>query len=323
MKYYIAVDIGGTQIRAASYSSDSLTPMRLERITTQHGQLPASQETVLERIRDLIISIWPTGYEVTAISVAAPGPVDPYRGIILEAPNIPGWENVPLRRYLNEHFNAPIVLGNDANLAALGEWKFGAGQGHHHMIYITVSTGIGAGVIIDDHLLLGAQGLAAELGHITILPDGPLCGCGQRGHLEALSSGTAIANWVQNELAQGARSSLTAGQPVTAKSVSMAAGQGDALCIQALQRAGSFLGLAVANFMHIFNPTALILGGGVSQSGSLLLDPMKAALQKQVLNPNYTDHLLITTAAFGDEAGLIGALALGRTHYPPASQEHQ
>lgn len=317
MSAYIAVDIGGTQIRAALYGSEGLKPDRLARTNTKAPQdQPGSS---LERLLELIASIWPTDQEVAAICVAAPGPINPYTGMLLEAPNIPGWKDLPLRNHLQDRFKVPVVAGNDANLAGLGEWKFGAGQGHHNILYLTISTGIGGGIIVDDHLLLGARGLAAEVGHTIVVPEGPLCGCGQRGHLEALASGTAIARWVGEQLENGASSSLAAGVPVTSKMVSEAAQQGDALSIRALERAGYYLGIAVANFLHIFNPTIVILGGGVSRSAGLLLDPMKSALKANVLNPNYLEDLTVTTAAFGDEAGLVGALALGRTIYPPST----
>jgi len=308
MSYTIAVDIGGTQIRAACYPSDSLKPVKIDRTATRHPT-----ETPLERLVALIASIWPQDEPVAAIGVAAPGPLDPFAGVIREAPNIPGWVDVPLRDHVQKRFGVPVALGNDANLAGLGEWKYGAGQGHHHLIYITVSTGIGGGVIIDDQLLLGLNGLAAELGHVTVLPDGPLCGCGHRGHLEALSSGTAIARWTEEQLSLGLKSILSCNQPITAKTVAAAAKAGDSLAIAAIERAGSYLGLALANYLHIFNPSIIIIGGGVSQSGSLLMDPMWAAIQKNTLSRYYLEHLTLTQAALGDEAGLIGALALART----------
>jgi glucokinase len=308
MSHYIAVDIGGTQIRAACYSEESLAPIKIDRTSTRHPT-----ETPLERLVGLIASIWPHGEPVLAIGVAAPGPLDPYAGVIREAPNIPGWVDVPLRDHVADHFRVPVALGNDANLAGLGEWKYGAGQGHHHLIYITVSTGIGGGVIIDDQLLVGLNGLAAELGHVTILPDGPLCGCGQRGHLEALSSGTAIARWTAEQLSMGVKSVLTCDQPLTAKMVAIAAKGGDRLAINALERAGSYLGLALSNYLHIFNPSIIIIGGGVSQAGPLLMEPMWAAINKYSLSQYYLEHLTISRAALGDEAGLIGALVLARS----------
>ncbi|MEW5868650.1 MAG: ROK family protein [Chloroflexota bacterium] len=317
MSFYIAVDIGGTQMRAACYRPSGLEPFSLERITTRPSAGAPQPVDPFERLQTLINSIWPVDETVTAISVAAPGPTNPYSGVILKAPNIHEWVDLPLSQKLHERFRAPVVVGNDANLAALAEWKYGAGRGHDHMIYMTISTGIGSGIIVDGRMLLGDQGLAAEVGHVTVLPDGPMCGCGQRGHLEALASGTAIARWVEDELVQGASSTLVMGQqPITAKMVSEAAHQGDELCIAALARAGHYIGMALANLLHIFNPSALILGGGVSQSGSLLFEPIKAALQEHAMNPHYLDNLTLEKAHFGDEVGLVGALALGRTLYP-------
>jgi glucokinase len=307
MGYHIAVDVGGTQLRAACYAYESLKPVQVKRIATQSGG-----ETPLERLKSLIASVWPENCDVDAIGVAAPGPLDSNEGVVMAAPNIPGWVDLPLKKLLEERFKIPVIVGNDANLAAVGEWKYGAAKGHHHLIYLTISTGIGGGVIIDDRLLLGDRGLAAELGHVTVIHDGPLCGCGQRGHLEAIASGTAIARWVEEELKRGSVSSMVNERPVTAKAVSKAAHAGDLLAIAALDRAGRYIGQALADYLHIFNPTAVILGGGVVQSGNLLLDPLKEALKRHVLTKHYLDRLTISTAELGDDAGLMGALAKAR-----------
>ncbi|RPI30851.1 MAG: ROK family protein [Chloroflexota bacterium] len=309
MTHFIAVDIGGTQLRAACYVDDQRTPAYIDKIATQ-----GPSTTPLERLIGLIAGIWPGDNCVEAIGVAAAGPTDPFAGILLDAPNIPGWDDFPLRQFLEDRFGVPVSLGNDANLAALGEWQYGSGKGYHHMIYITVSTGIGAGIIVDDRLLLGARGLAAELGHTSIVPDGPMCGCGRRGHLESMAAGPAIARWAEEQLNQGIPSILPAGQPLTAKDVGMAAFKGDQLAIEAIARSGHFLGKALANFVHIFNPTRVIIGGGVSRCGPLLLDPMRESLAEHVISHHYIDDLTIATAALGDEAGLMGALALAHGH---------
>jgi glucokinase len=316
MSVIIAVDVGGTQIRAAVYPRNHMRPSLLNRISTRNARA-----TPLERLIQLIESVWPKDEPVTAIGIASPGPLDPYQGVIIAAPNIAGWADLPLRKTLEDHFNVPVILGNDANLAAYGEWCYGAGQNHHHLIYLTVSTGIGGGVIIDDQLLLGVRGLAAELGHVAVELDGPLCSCGKRGHLEALASGTAIARWVEQELSQGAGSILPHDQPITTKMVAQAAKKGDELAIAALTRSGTYIGKALANYLHIFNPSIVIIGGGVSQSGSLLLEPMRAAMCEQVLSEEYVENLTLTTAALGDEAGLMGALAIVRSTYPDKINE--
>ncbi|HSF81676.1 MAG TPA: ROK family protein [Anaerolineales bacterium] len=307
MLTHIAVDIGGTQMRAASYESQTIEPLKISRIPTrQAGQ------SILERLFGLIASIWPDHLPVERIAVAAPGPLDPFEGMILSAPNIPEWVNLPLSQKLEERFQVPVRLGNDANLAALGEWKFGAGRGHRHLIYLTVSTGVGSGIIIDNELLLGNKGLAAELGHVTVLRDGPLCSCGKPGHLEAVASGTAIAQWVEQELAKGEVSILRNRAKISTREIAEAAKSGDPLSVAALKRAGTFLGNAIADYLHIFNPTIVIIGGGVSRSGEFLLEPLKKAIEKDVFNPHYLDNFSIATAALGDDAGLLGALTLAR-----------
>ena len=314
MDTYIAIDIGGTQIRAAVYSAtekqrtgSEIRPVKQKRIPTQ-----GKDAMPLDRLINLIAEIWPAGDTVRSIGVATPGPNNPQLGIIYRAPNIPGWDDLPIVQILQDRFHVPVLLGNDANLAALGEWKFGAGQGHHHLLYVTISTGIGGGVIIDDRMLLGSQGLAGELGHVTADPNGPMCSCGHRGHLEAFASGTAIMRYVAEQLAQGVPSSLSELSNPTGRDISMAAENGDPLAKAALARAGTYMGRALADYLHIFNPTIIILGGGVSRSGSFLIEPLRAAMLETIISPEYMHGLVITTAALGDDAGLLGALVLAQ-----------
>jgi glucokinase len=308
MDTFIAVDIGGTQIRVAVYANDAQRPVKQKRIPTQ-----GNNQTPLERMIALIADMWPVNDPVCGIGIAAPGPINPQLGIIYSAPNIPGWEKVPLAQILKERFGVPTRLGNDANLAALGEWRYGAGQGHHNLLYLTISTGIGGGVICDDQLLLGCHGLAAELGHVIVQADGEICSCGHRGHLEAYGSGTAIAHYVADQLAQGVPSSLAGNKKPTGREIFLAAEQGDPLAKAAFARAGKYIGLAISNYLHIFNPSIIILGGGVSFSGAFLMEPLRAAIAEHILSPEYLHGLVITTAALGDDAGLMGALALART----------
>jgi glucokinase len=307
MDTYIAVDIGGTKIRVASYPEQGIQPVQQKRISTR-----SKTSSAVERMIELIAELWPESGSVAGIAVAAPGPIDPEKGIIYSAPNIPGWENLYLRDILADRFQVPVRLGNDANLAALGEWQYGAGRGHCHVLYFTISTGIGGGVISDGQLLLGQKGLAAELGHVTIDPNGPLCSCGKHGHLEALSSGTAIAKFVASELQRGVPSILSSNPLPSAVDIANAAAQGDPLAVAAFNRAGHYLGLALSNYLQIFNPSITIFGGGVSRTGSLLFDPMRRTLEQEVLSPAYLKNLTIATAELGDDSGLLGALALAR-----------
>lgn len=309
MNTYITVDIGGTKIRAAVYSTDGIEPIQQKHITTKGENSPH------ERLISLITKLWPENNKVLAIGVAVPGPINPKTGIIVSAPNIPGWVNFPIRNILEAHFNVPIFVGNDANMAVLGEWSFGAGKGYHNVLYMTISTGIGGGAILDDRLLLGKDGLASELGHITILPNGPICGCGQRGHLEALASGTAIARYVVEQLTKGRSSSLGTTPIPTAKDVGVAAKNGDPLALEALTRAGNYIGQALADYLHIYNPSIVIIGGGVSHTGPLIIEPIRTSLTRHVMSPEYINDLVISRALLGDDAGLLGTLALARMHY--------
>jgi len=310
MDNYICLDIGGTNIRAALFMNDEIQPIKQLKISAQ-----AEGQKAEDRILDLIKDIWPQKGVVKAIAAAAPGYVDSEKGIIIKAVNIPGWEYMLLQQFIQDKFNVPVLIGNDARLAILGEWKYGAGRGHHEIIYLTISTGIGGGVIINDQVLMGSSGMATKLGHTTILPDGPLCNCGKTGHLEALSSGSAIARYVLDQIKNGTKSSLNLAPLPTSKEIAEAALQGDDLRMTAYKRAGYYLGIAIANYIQIFNPTCIILGGGVSLTGELLLNPTKRTLEQVILSKEYLKDLIITTAELGDNAGLIGALVLIKIHH--------
>jgi glucokinase len=306
MSHTVAVDIGGTHIRVAVYEPDSVTP-----VAHQRTRSLAKQPGVYDRLEQAIESVWPQG-NVRAIGIASPGPLDPHTGTILATPNIPEWQNFPLTSKLSAHFQVPAYLDNDANMAGLAEWQFGAGRGHQDVVYLTISTGIGGGVISNGCLLQGFRGMGAELGHMIIDPDGPLCGCGQRGHIESFASGPSIARHVSEQLAMRKESSLQGGTALSAARIAEAARAGDALAISAFERAGHYLGIAVANYLAIFDPSILIFGGGVSQVGDLLFKPFEESLKKHTFHPHYLDNLVITRAALGDDAGLLGALALAR-----------
>ena len=307
MSTFVAVDIGGTHIRAAAYETDNLTPLIHKRTRSL-----AREPGTFDRLVKAIESAWPEDHSVKAIGMASPGPLDPKSGVILATPNIPEWINFPLTEKLSAHFGVPAYLDNDANLAALGEWKFGAGRGHHDALYLTISTGIGGGVIIDDRLLHGYHGLAAELGHVTVLAGGPKCSCGFEGHLEAMAAGPAIVRYVREQLETGKKSELRSDENLNAYDVAEAAKRGDTLAKSAYEYAGKYLGIGVASFLHTFDPSVVILGGGVSQSGPLLFKPFENSLRANVFNSHYLENLVITTAALGDDAGLLGALALAQ-----------
>ena len=306
MSHIVAVDIGGTHIRVALYEPNSITPLAHQRTRSL-----ANEPGVYDRLERAVESIWPQA-EVRAIGIASPGPLDPHTGTILATPNIPEWQNFPVAAKLSQHFNVPVYLDNDANMAGLAEWQFGAGRGHEDLVYLTISTGIGGGVISQGCLIQGFRGMGAELGHMIIDPEGPPCGCGKRGHIESFSSGPSIARYIKEELLAGEKSSLQGEAVITAAQVADAARAGDRLAISAFERAGYYLGIAVANYLAIFDPSILIFGGGVSQVGELLFKPFEKSLRKHTFHPHYLDDLVITRAALGDDAGLLGALALAR-----------
>ncbi len=306
MRLILALDIGGTYTRAALYREGKDAPIRRAR-----GSTRVEGKTVFEAILSIAREAIPPEARVDAAGVAAPGPLDAARGLILSAPNLPELDSFPLADALSRALGAPVFLGNDANIAALGEWRYGAARGHQDVLYLTLSTGIGGGVICGGRLLKGTQGIGGELGHVTVLPNGPLCSCGKRGHLEAIASGTAIARWVREQLAAGRESSLKGeSAAITAEHVAIAARSGDALAQEAFARAGHYLGIAVGGFLNIFNPSILVFGGGVAKSRALFWESFQESLKESAFTPQYLESLEIADAALGEDAGLLGARTL-------------
>lgn len=305
----VAVDLGGTRFRVALFDTVDGPPSRVVRHPSEADQGP---EHVIDLIVSAIADIQRTsGQPIFRIGVAAPGPLDPWKGLVFAPPNMPGWDDeTPLASILEQRTGIRTVLGNDANLAAVGEHRSGAGKGVKNLVYLTISTGIGGGVIADDKLLLGEHGLAGELGHVTIDPMGPPCNCGGRGHLEAFASGTAIAEVARARLARGDESSITTGDATTTKDIADAARNGDPLAIQIFANAASHLGVGIANFVYCFDPALVILGGAVTNAGDLLFDPIRSWVDELVM-PRFRG-VPIVRAALGDDAGLYGAAAIAR-----------
>lgn len=303
MSRFIAVDVGGTQLRVALFEAGN--PQALdEQKTPSFGNQPG----LYERVRAAIKGIWPAPGDVRAIGVSAPGPLDPHHGTILVTPNTRGWNNCPVAPNLTKDLGVPTFLENDANLAGLAEWQLGAARGHTNVLYLTISTGLGSGVIIDGRMLQGHHGMAAELGHTIIDPDGPMCPCGQPGHLEAFITGPSMVRYATERMKSGARSMLGSDGEITGASIAAAARDGDALANECYTRSGHYLGLGMCNFLAAFNPSIVVLGGGVSFAGELLLAPMRKSLEKHILHPRYLEGLQIVPAELGDEAGLLGAM---------------
>ena len=300
---YITLDIGGTNTRCALYPDSGISPLNQKKIITY-----VEGQASIDRLATVIEEIWPNDNSVKGICAAAPGSVDINEGKVILAPNIPGWKDLELRKILSARFNVPVFVNNDARMAAIGEWKHGAGIGHDNLMYFTISTGLGNGTIVHGRLLEGAVGIATESGHVTLDDNGPICGCGKAGHLEAFSSGTGIENFVHSELQKGIISIFPFSSQPGAWQIAEAARNGDSLSKTAFERAGYYLGIGIANYLHIFNPSCVIFGGGVSQSGDLLMIPFQRSLEDHVLNSLYLKDLEIKLAALGDDVGLIGSL---------------
>jgi glucokinase len=309
----VAVDLGGTNLRAAYFPDDDPRPHSQTKTPTKAYEGP---EAVVARIVRSIEELAPADRRELRIGVGVPGPLDPVAGVVFETPNLPGWLNVPLKQLLQDHCQAAVVIGNDANVAALGEWRHGAARGANDVLYLTISTGIGGGVITGGRLLLGVKGLAGELGHMLVDPDGAVCGCGQRGHLEAEAAGPAIARKFRERLAAGESSELTnrlnASAEISAADVGRAAEAGDPLARSVIEDAAQIIGRQLASLVHAFNPQVIVVGGGVSTLGPLLFEPMERALRNGIMHPAYLTDLKIVPAALGDDAGLIGAMVLAR-----------
>lgn len=309
----IAVDLGGTQIRAARYLAGGMQELRVALPTGVED----GPEAVLQRIRSAVQQVWPKDERVAGIGIGAPGPVDYKHGVIRFAPNIPGFVDVPLRDRLVEAFDVPVFVGNDADVAALGEHRFGAGQGESSMIYLTISTGIGGGIIIDNRLFTGGNGMGGEIGHMVMDIHGVRCGCGNYGCLETIASGTAIARMARERLDAGTPSLLremVQGDiaQVTAKEVNLAAQQGDALAVELFELAGTYLGAAIVSLMYVINPALFVFGGSVTQAGELLFAPMRREVERRA-PAIYRERTRFALAALGADVGLWGALALALT----------
>ena len=312
-RYVVGADLGGTNFRVVVADESGKFVSRSNRLTEAQRGRNAVLETLKVTIREAVAA---GPGAPSAIAMSAPGPLDPWKGIVHEAPNLPGWNDVPVKEIFESEFGVPFLLGHDANVAALAEQRYGAGRGVEDMIYITISTGIGGGIIVDGEMVLGAGGGAGEVGHMTLLRDGPVCGCGNRGCLEALASGPAIRRDAIERVKAGENSRLSAMcggelEKVTTEMVVDAARLGDALALDVLNQAGRWLGIGIANLMHIVDPELIVLGGGVTNAGELLFAPMRAEIDVRAMAV-YRARTRIVTAELGGDVGLYGAVALAQ-----------
>ncbi len=308
----LALDFGGTKLAAAALEPGS-------RSFRARASSPSPPRKSAEADRRVILSLAEEvlgGKVPLAVGVSFGGPVRWREGVVLLSHHVPDWEGFPLAAWLRERFGAPAAVENDANAAALGEWRYGAGRGTRDFLYVTVSTGIGGGIVIGGELYRGADGLAGEIGHMVVDPRGPRCTCGRRGCLEALASGPAIAARARELLASQPRPAegrvlreLVGGDPsrITAREVALAAARGDPLAAEILREAGEALGFGLAQAISLLNPERVALGGGVIKSGEPFLRHVREAAKTWAFPGARVE---IVVAELGDDAPLWGAAAL-------------
>lgn len=315
MTLILALDFGGTKLAAATINARSKQWLGYERRLSPPN---ANAGTDLEIMRSVINSLL-KGAKPDAIGVSFGGPVDATTGKVRLSHHVLGWENVPLRNLLEEEFGVPAGVDNDANVAALGEHRFGAGQGYDSLFYITVSTGVGGGWILNGQPWRGSEGMAGEIGHMVVDPNGPVCLCGKRGCVERLASGPYMAQDVREVLRnEPQRHRERTGEIlrelvgdnlelITGKVVSEAAAAGDNLAQEILYRASWALGVGIGNVANLINPQRFVLGGGVMKAGENFWEVLRRVARETAL-PEVTFE--IVPATLGDDAPLWGAVAL-------------
>jgi len=308
----LAIDLGGTKTITAIVSANNGQILAEERCLTQADEGQSSVVNRLLSAVDHILSlknISPS--QLDSISIAAAGCIDIDRGLVTSSPNFPSWSNVPLRDIVRDKYKVATFLLNDASAAVLGEHRFGSGKGANNLILLTVGTGIGGGIIINGKLYSGLFGGAGEIGHMTIDVGGSRCVCGNIGCLEILASGTAMVREAKRRLSLGESSSLfqmVRGRidAITAEEIGIAAKGGDALALDIIGKAATYLGVGMVNMVNIFNPEMIIVGGGVAKLGDLLLDPARRVVNERAFSAS-ARAVRILLAQLGDKAGVIGA----------------
>lgn len=306
--FAVGIDIGGTKIAAGTVTASGSVLMRARRDT------PREADLIAPLVADLVGELRAGTSGGVPVGLGAAGIIDP-GGVVRYAPNI-DWADYPLGDELGRLLGEPVVVDNDANVAAWGEYRAGAGSvARSHMLLLTVGTGVGGGIIVGDRLLRGAHGFGAELGHIVVSEGGPRCPCGNRGCLEAVASGTAIGRVAREELVANqapASSPLTnaALGDITGKTVTHAAQAGDDFAVEILARTGFWLGVGIASLVNALDPEVVVVGGGAMEAGELLLGPARAAFADRLLGRAHRPLAPVVAATLADDAGLVGAALL-------------
>lgn len=305
-KLFIGVDLGGTKIYTALSDENGNIIKEIIKPT----EASKGYEQIVEKIKESIryVSSDIKDNKIISIGIGSPGPLDVSNGLIVNPPNLP-FNNFNIVDCLKDEFKLPIFLDNDANAATLAEYKFGAGVGTTNMIFITASTGVGAGAVLNKNIYRGSTSNALELGHTTVDYSGNKCGCGNMGCVEAMSSGTAIKNQAEELLKLDVETSLRKYDFVTAKEVFIEASNGDKLASEVLRKSLGYLGVAVSNAANIFDPDMIVVGGGVSEGGQIVFDIINEEMKTRCLSP-ILKHCIVKKAQLGGKAGVLGAVAL-------------
>ena len=289
----LGIDLGGTQLRAAVINMQGEILSRAA-VSTDVAGGPNAIIAQMVKLSAEVCGLYSD--RIIGAGVSSPGPLDLENGRTSELPTLPGWLDFPLRETLVQKLNLPVVLENDGVAAANGEWKFGAGRGLNNLVYVTVSTGIGGGVVVDGHLMHGRRGMAGHVGHMMIDPDGPICGCGGRGCIEAIAAGPAFS-------ANARKAGFTDG-----KHAVEAARNGDPRAKALVEKEAEWLGYGFVSLLHLYSPDVLIVGGGMSSALDLMMHGIRNQIDHYAM-PAFR-NVEVVKAALGDNAGLIGAAAL-------------
>jgi glucokinase-like ROK family protein len=307
----VGVDVGATHIRVI-LADIAARPLAEVNTTTDIRQGPEKTLSEVRRLVDRALRDGESNFgRVRAVGIGVPGPVVSEQGMVVAPPIMPGWDQYPIRESLVRGWDRLVAVHNDANMGALGEWMYGASRHSPNLVFLKVGTGIGLGMILGGQLHEGQVGAAGEIGHQMLVENGPLCSCGNRGCLEALAGGGAIARQARELVQQGQRThlaKLASPEKLTARDVAEAAAQGDHLAQQLLAQAGEYIGIALANVVNVLNPGVVIIGGGVALAGDLLLEPVRAQVRKRSLQAGGR-AAQVMSASLGQRSMALGAVA--------------
>ncbi|MGH2683553.1 MAG: ROK family glucokinase [Actinomycetota bacterium] len=302
----VGLDVGGTRA-AGLLVTESGEVLARHVAETPAEDVDATMATLFE-----VIEILRKEADPVAVGIGGAGMVDFEAGVMRFAPNL-AWRELPIRDLVAERSGLSCVLDNDATAACWGEYRFGAGRGYRHMLLVTVGTGIGGGIVADGALYRGRHGFAGEIGHVVVDPDGPLCGCGNRGCFEQVASGRALDRLGQEaarDHPEGVIARIAGTEEVVGRHVTEAAEQGDAVARRIIEEVGTRLGIGIAGFVNVLDPEVVVVGGGVADIGQALFDPAREAFRATVLAPDHRPEVPIVPAAMGNDAGAIGAAAI-------------